>query len=315
MTTERPDRVSVIDPITPSIERAKIMLFRPFDLKKWFVIGFCAWLAYLGSGGGGGRGPSFNMPHGPDGHREQIAEDLYKAKEFVLENLYWIIPATIAVVAVVITVWLITIWLNSRGKFMFLHCIAQNKAEVKNPWHKFKKHANSLFLFRIILGILGFLIVGLPVLGIIFLVIMMISEGGFIAFSVLGTVLLGLLVFILSTVLFFVKKFTLDFVVPVMFLRTISCVAAWREFMTILSTNKLRFALYLLFQIVIAMAIGTIIAIGFCIGCCVCCASILLLVPYIGTVILLPFLVFKRSYSLYYLRQFGPVFDVFSPTA
>ena len=47
MITERPDRVSVIDPITPAIERAKIMLFRPFELKRWFVIGFCAWLAYL----------------------------------------------------------------------------------------------------------------------------------------------------------------------------------------------------------------------------------------------------------------------------
>ena len=85
--------------------------------------------------------------------------------------------------------------------------------------------------------------------------------------------------------------------------------------MTLLSVNKLRLVLYLLFQIVIAMAIGTIIAIGCCIGCCLCCVSVLLFVPYIGTVILLPLLVFKRSYSLYYLRQFGPGFDVFGPTA
>lgn len=51
MNAERPDRVSVIDPISPAIERVKLMLFRPFDLQKWLIIGFCAWLAYLGRRG------------------------------------------------------------------------------------------------------------------------------------------------------------------------------------------------------------------------------------------------------------------------
>ena len=96
-----------------------------------------------------------------------------------------------------------------------------------------------------------------------------------------------------------------------MFLQTASCVASWREFMTILSANKLRFALYLLFQIVISIVIGAIIGIGFCIGCCLCCASCLLVIPYVGTVILLPLFVFTRAYSLYYLQQYGPRMDVF----
>ena len=106
----------------------------------------------------------------------------------------------------------------------------------------------------------------------------------------------------------------MDFVVPIMFLRTASCIAGWRDFLTILSANKLRFTLYLLFQIVIAITICAIIVTGVCIGCCLCCVSVLLFIPYIGTVILLPLLVFVRAYSLYYLQQFGPAFDVFSPT-
>jgi hypothetical protein len=36
-------------------------------------------------------------------------------------------------------------------------------------------------------------------------------------------------------------------------------------------------------------------------------------IPYLGTVLLLPVLVFKRSYSIYFLRQFGPEYDVFPP--
>ena len=314
MTAERPDRVSVIDPITPAIDRAKIMLFRPFDLKRWFVIGFCAWLAYLGSGGGGGgSGPNFNYTHRQHQGDFEIQESISEAKEFITNNLHWIIPVAVISVIFFITLWLVITWLNSRGRFMFLYCIAENKAEVKNPWRKFKEQANSLFMFRIVLSIISFLLVILPILGIVFLVIMMVSEACLPAISVPGIVILGLLTFVVSTTLFLVKKFTLDFVIPVMFLRTASCVAGWREFMTILSANKLRFTLYLLFQIVVAITIGVIIAIGTCIGCCLCCASVLLFVPYIGTVILLPLLIFKRAYSLYYLQQFGPEFDVFRP--
>jgi hypothetical protein len=129
--------------------------------------------------------------------------------------------------------------------------------------------------------------------------------------SIPGIVILGLSVFAISIFLFLVKKFTFDFVVPIMSLRMGSCTAGWREFMAVLSANKLRFTLYLLFQIVIKIVITAIVGIGACIGFCLCCASCLLLVPYIGTVILLPVLVFTRAYSLYYLQQYGPQFDVF----
>lgn len=321
MTPEQPNRVSVIDPISPGIDRVKIMLFKPFDLRRWFVIGFCAWLAYLGSGGGGpGGGPRYgaryNVPRKPPEQQEaQIEEGIDTAKEFVLDNLHWIIPVALIVVVLIIGIGLVITWLNSRGKFMFLHCVAGNKAEIKIPWHKFKKHGNSLFLFRVVLGIIGLIVIGLPALGIALLIFMTAAGNIPKVVSVPGLIIFGLIMFViiftLWIVLFLVKKFTLDFVVPVMFLRTASCVDGWREFLTILSANKLRFALYLLFQIVIAIVIGAIIGFGFCIGCCLCCASCLLLIPYIGTVILLPLLVFKRAYSLYYLQQFGPQFDVF----
>jgi hypothetical protein len=311
MTPEQPNRVSVIDPISPAIERVKVMLFKPFDLGKWFTIGFCAWLAYLGSGGGGGGG-NWNAPHRPHEHHAKIAEGINSAKEYLLDNLCWIIPLIAIVAVVIIGIGLLIAWLNSRGKFMFLHCVATNKSEVKVPWHKFRKHGNSLFLFRIVLGLIGLAIVAVPVLGIVLLIIMMVTKAAPVIVFVPITIILGLIVFVLAIVMSLVRKFTFDFVVPIMFLQTASCIAGWREFLTILSVNKARLALYILFQIVIAIAIGTIVFIGFCIGCCFCCVSLLLFIPYIGTVILLPLLVFKRAYSLYYLRQFGPGFDVFS---
>ena len=301
--------ISVIDPIGPAIEKVKTILFRPFDLGKWFTIGFCAWLAFLGSGGGGGGGgPGGGRGGGPSDAREAFGQ----AKEFVLENLSWIIPVAITVVVVIIVLWLVFTWLSSRGRFMFLHCVAENKAEVKNPWEKFRQHANSLFLFRIALGLINLAVMVLPVVLAIFVVIALAGTGVH-AGLLLSLVAIGFFAFVISICFTIVYKFTTDFVVPIMFLRNTSCKAAWREFLSLLSANKGRFTLYILFQIVIAIVIGTIEMLGFCIGCCLCCVSVLLLIPYIGTVILLPLLVFKRSYSLCYFRQFGPEFDVFRP--
>jgi len=306
MTAEQLTRVSVIDPLSPAFERVKIILFKPFDLGRWFVIGFCAWLAYLGTGGGGGGGNKAEWRSGEDIHH--VAQE---AKEFFLDNMSWIIPVGIIVMLVIIILWILFTWLSSRGRFMFLHCVAENKAEVKIPWTKFREHANSLFLFRIIMGLAAFAIFGLPFLIVAFSLVAMLAKPTFVL--AVPAIIAAALVFILLGIVFWlVKRFTMDFVVPIMFLRTKSCTAAWREFLGLLSANKARFVLYALFRIVIGIAIGFIIFLGFCIGCCLCCISVLLLIPYIGTVILLPIYVFERSYSLYYIRQYGSQFDVFN---
>lgn len=307
MTPEQSPSVSVIDPISPAIERVKLMLFKPFNLSRWFTIGFCAWLAFLGQGGGGGGGSNFRFPTKHD------QAEFQHVKEFFIDNLSWLIPAAIIGVILIIVLWLVFTWLSSRGRFMFLHCVATNRAEVKVPWSKFQKHGNSLFLFRVVLGLIGFAAIGLPCLLAVGLIALTVAGNGPGVTTVLGIVMIGLIIVAISIILFLVGKFTVDFVVPIMFLRTTSCTAGWRKFLTILLVNKARFALYILFQIVIAIVIGAIISMGFCIGCCLCCASLLLLVPYIGTVLILPLLVFKRAYSLFYLCQFGDDFDCLAP--
>jgi hypothetical protein len=98
MDSKRPQTVSVVDPITPAINRVKLMLFQPFDIGKWFIIGFCAWLAYLGSGGGnggGGGGPSGHGGNFPAEGGQEFRQVFDEVKEFVLANLYWIIPVVI----------------------------------------------------------------------------------------------------------------------------------------------------------------------------------------------------------------------------
>jgi len=44
-------------------------------------------------------------------------------------------------------------------------------------------------------------------------------------------------------------------------------------------------------------------------ACCLLCCTVL--IPYVGTVILLPVLVFWRSYSVHFLEQFGGTYRLF----
>ena len=295
--------ISVVDPISPAIEWTKEMLFRPFDIGKWFTIGFCAWLAFLGEGG------SFNGggPGGGDGRPGQGWEEM---KGFVLEHLVMIITIGISVFMVIMVVSVVVMWLKSRGRFMFLHCVALNRAEVKLPWNKYCLQGNSLFLFRLVLGIISSVLILPTIVGGIFSVIFMVRNQTFFTLAGIGVLVL-LVLFLIALIVIFglISKFTTDFVVPIMYLRQNRCMAAWGEFWGLLRNNKGRFALYILFQIVIAMAVGFITLAAVCATCCI--AGCLMAIPYIGTVLVLPLLVFRRSYSLCYLRQYGRDFDVF----
>ena len=46
--------ISVLAPFSSASERTSRVLFQPFDIAKWVRLGFCAWLAQFGDGGGGG---------------------------------------------------------------------------------------------------------------------------------------------------------------------------------------------------------------------------------------------------------------------
>jgi hypothetical protein len=307
MDSLRPQQVSVIDPVGPAVEQVRQMLFRPFDISKWLIIGFCAWLARLGQGGGGSPG---NYQFG----EHQQGPDVSAIKDALIVHLPLIIIGAVIIIPILIIIGLILCWLRSRGQFMFVHCVAGNKAEVVVPWRRFAGHGNSLFLFRVVIGLIGFVVIGLPL---VFAVLTIISlhQIGFAAAMVSGLVVAGLAVVGAAILFTLIAKFTTDFVVPIMLLNTSSCVAGWKQCLAVISCNKARMVLYILFQIVISMVIS-FIAMTIClIGCCCCCASVLLLVPYVGTVILLPLIAFKRAYSLFYLRQFGAQFDAFIPQA
>ena len=203
--SSRPREISVAEPVAPALERVKQMLFKPFGLAKWITIGFCAWLADLGESGGVGGGGNFNTGNHFGDHDGQPAEQLrqfyHKASDYVMFNLGWIIPVAILLVLFGVALWLLLLWLSSRGKFMFLHCVALDKAEVAEPWSQFVNEANSLFRFRIGLGLIG-MILTLPLAVFMLLAILrMFLQGEADVAGVLTAVGLGLGLLLVAVVL------------------------------------------------------------------------------------------------------------------
>ena len=97
-SSSRPREISVVEPVSPALERVKQMLFKPFDLAKWITIGFCAWLAGLGeSGGGGGFNYGNHYDNNSGSRRNSSGIFTMQASDFVMANLGWIIPLTILV--------------------------------------------------------------------------------------------------------------------------------------------------------------------------------------------------------------------------
>lgn len=306
MNTEYASGISVTEPVGKAIERVKSLLFRPFDISVWFVIGFCAFLAHLGSGGGGGNF-NFNFP---SGSRSNCGPQF----DNIMRQLSPVIIALIAAGVIIgIIVGIVAVWLSSRGRFMLLHCVGEHKAEVKVPWSKFRIQGNSLFLFRIVVGIIG-LISMILLIAIIALPIILLSKSDAMPVMIIFGVFSGLCLLLPVAICFgLIGKFTNDFVVPIMYLHGLPCTEAWRQFLTILKVNKANFTIYILFQFVISIVIsGIVFAVVLCTCGCACC---FMCIPYIGTVLLSPIFVFKRAYSAYYIAQFGAAYNVFRDPA
>lgn len=311
--TQPPRTISVLDPLSPAIERVKIALFRPFDPARWLTIGFCAWLAMLGQsgGGGGGGGGGGNFGGGRHHGGRDFQHGLREAWSWVQDNLFWLVPLIAGLVLMGLAVWALLTWLSSRGQFMFLHCVATNRAEIRAPWSAYRQPANSLFRFRLVLGLISFFIVVPAILGAVAMILMMAANKAITAPLVMGTLAALTAAATFGIVFATIHKFTLDFVVPIMALRSTNCRTSWGELLRLLSEHKVNFLVYLLFQIALAIGVGILIFAVVILTCCI--AGCLLAIPFLGTLLLLPVFVFDRAYSLYYLEQFGDAYRLVTP--
>jgi hypothetical protein len=301
-------RIAYVEPFERAWERMKLALFRPFDLNKWFVVGFNAFLAGLAESRNGSVG---ERGRGGMSFREFL--DLpNKIWAWLTSHPGWFIAIGILSV-VAIAVGITLLWLSSRAKFMFLDNVVHNSAEIAKPWREFRKEGDSLFLWRLVFGLVAIVIFAA------FAVFFFVGARGLYeaglgrGLPVLFLVGLGLTFLVLLIIIGYISLFLNDFVVPIMARDRLPAVAAWRRFLPLLGHQPFHFVLYgiLIFMLYMLFVIVVIVA-----GLMTCCIGwLLLVIPYIGTVVTLPVWYTFRTFSLEFLAQFGAEYRLFPEPA
>jgi len=289
---EGESKIQIFKPFGEAFELMKKILFQPFDLKKWFVIGFAAWLASLGAGAGG----NFNYPSKRD--------EVQKVNDAISQIPHSILVGGIILLVVLVLILIVLCaWLRARGGFMFTDCIVKNRGAVAAPWREFRTEGNSYFLFSLLVGFV--LLIAAAVLSLPFMV-PIIADVTFRhthTVYLISTIAAWAFVMILFLVAWSVLA---SFMGPIMYVRRCRAFEAFGAAAGLISEHPGEVLLYWLFLIVLALASAMVGCIAACATCCI------VAIPYVGTVILLPVFVLLRSFSLLFLRQFGPDYDVWA---
>ena len=284
--------------------RTKKLLFKPFDIGRWFVIGFSAWLSILGQGGGNFSNVSniFDQKKLKPGFEMQELVDQLQT----LLDKPWVIGLIVGVVTFSFIFGILFCWLRSRGDFMFLHHLYQPNSSIKECWQRSKQHANSLFQWRIVFFVIA---IGFLAFEGYFIWKQIISP--FISANATWSPALNLPLFIhiavfivwaiaINVIILFLK----DFVVPIMYWQESSASAAWTTVLALCNQHPFSVIGYILCMMLWSFVGGLIILM---ILLCTCCIAIIpMILPYISAVALLPYYLFFRAYPIYFLSQWRP---------
>ena len=295
-----PRKIEIFAPFSAAFDLTQRILFQPFDLAKWFTIGFAAFLAGMADG----TRMNFNFSV-PDfsGRAQTHNLDLEAVKNQVDA---WLVGSVIAVIVAIVLVFIVLfMWLGARGRFMFVDCIVRNRGAIEEPWREYRREGNSLFFWGLLLTAISLLLALLCALPFI---IRYLANGEFGEFGV------GSIIYVIAVVVFFVLAglalaLINWFMVPVMYRQRCNAVTAFVAVVRLIVSEPAPFILYVLFGIVLILAGAILSCLVTCLTCCIAA------LPYIGTVILLPLYTFYYAYALLFLRQFGPEYDVWASDA
>lgn len=275
------------------------ILFRPFDIGKWFALGFTAWIAHLlgggGSSGGGGGGTG-------DG-----SGDWGSIRDFFIENLEWIIAVAVTLFVVISAIVIVLLWVESRGKFLFLDNIAKNLSRVTGAWSAYRAQGNSLFRWRLVFTIATTVLV-LVMLGGIGYSLYAFFETEIGMAGAIPAIVLGLLFIAVVIAVAYISLLLEDFVVPLQFRYGGTTRAAWRRFLPLHNEYALNFVLYALWKTLLGFVSTAAIFALALLTCCI--AALVMAIPYLGAVLLLPVYTFYRSLGPEFLRQFGEEYQI-----
>jgi hypothetical protein len=281
------------------------MLFRPFRIEAWLVLGFASFLSdYLSGQAGGhysGRWRGGPMP----------SAIVHGISAFLLHPV--LSGIILAVLTIVLIAFVVLQWVSCRGRFIFLHNAATERAGIVEPWRRFARQGNSLFVWSLLFSLVAIGIAVLITLPFLAALVALWADGqfhwtglgalvGFLAMIVPYGLLVGLTILFLN-----------HFVVPIMYRQGVGAGRAWSLFLKLLLEHPGAFVIYGVLMLVMGCLVAGVV---FTVGIGTCCIGFLLIgTPYVGQVVTLPIHLLFRGYGPHFLAQFGPDFDAFAGAA
>lgn len=296
MNGEQP-KIEIFEPFGAAFELMKKILFQPFDFTKWLVIGFAAFLANLS--GNSGFHYSRNTGKG-DWSFRSTSHNVAGSTDWLTSCA---VPLLVLVVVLAVVIAVLVLWVGCRGRFIFTDCIVRNRGAIVEPWREFRREGNSFFLFSLLVGLVVVAIVAIAFVPVLLPFIQGWKEGAALVASLtFGIVLLVSVVLVIAVAWSLVSQL----MVPVMYRQRCRAMVAFREVVGLIVARPGPIALYLLFFFVLGLATAVISCLSLPFTCCVAA------IPYVGTVVLLPIYVVLAAFPLFFLRQFGPQYDVWT---
>src|SRR5262249_21574074 len=199
------------EPVGRAFQSIGHICFRPFDIGKWFIMGFSAFLAGFVEGGFSFPGLNFaGQGGGPGG-----GGDVQDVLDWLRGNLTLVLLIALTVLALIIALSALFTWLGSRGQFMFIDNLVRNRGAVVAPWHEFRAEGNSAFWFRFLFNLAVLVALAVVISGAILLAwedIQAEHFGGGAATALVVGIGGALLLALVAAV---VGLFLTDFVVPI----------------------------------------------------------------------------------------------------
>lgn len=304
--------MDVTGSLGPAWDRMKLVLFQPFDVVKWLALGLMVFIEMLGQAGGGNY--NFNSPGGsgsgsPGSGRTSPADfaDLIdEGLAWVGDNLELVLGIGIPVFGLFVALYVLLLWLSSRGMLMFVRAVARNDARVGENWRATRYLVGSLWKVRLVVEAINWLVVVGGILGLFYVLYRLLrrneTEWTAYVFELAPLVLAWMVVALVPGLVASVIR---NFVAPTMLQFQESCGESFGRFVPVLKANVGPVILFLflrmLFHVVFGFANMLITLFTCCIGG----------LPVINQAITAPFHVFDRAWSMYTLRSLGPDWDLF----
>lgn len=286
-----PRRIEIFAPFEAAFALTRLILFKPFNFKKWCVIGFAAFLANLAGSFGGGF--NFKSPGKSDWKGRS-----HEAIETASGLPGWAIGLIIAGAIIIVAIAVALVWVSARGKFVFADCVVRNRGAIVEPWKQFKREGNSYFLFTLAVALVLLTVMALASLP-LWLPFVLRGDapaGWVLAFGLVG---LGVIAALVCCAWALISRF----MIPIMYRRRCGAREGFRGAMRMVARHPGPIILFALFSIVLWVAVFLVACAVTCLTCCIAA------IPYVGTVIFLPLPVFFMSYVMLFARQFGHEYD------